>query len=124
MSTEHVIRPPSEYIVPAAGILGIPHCIHLLESAVRDALIRFWQEPYRRRAYALARSVSGGCKVCGFKESSGLLRSLESLLSLSAEDTSGIQRSVAERILELLALLKEQVAKAPPPASEEKSREA
>jgi hypothetical protein len=121
MSTEHVIRPPSEYIVPAAGILGIPHCIHLLESAVREALIRFWQEPYRRQAYALARSVSGGCTVCGFKESSGVLRSLESLLSLTAEDTSGIQRSVAERILELLALLKEQAAKAPSPAPEEEA---
>jgi hypothetical protein len=116
MSAEHVIRPPSESVLPAAEVLGIPHCLHLLESAVRDALIHLWEEPYRKRAHALARSITGGCSVCGFKESSGLLRSLESLLSLTVEDTSGIQRSVAERILEILALLKDQGAKLPPAA--------
>jgi hypothetical protein len=115
MSMEHVIRPSSESLLPTAdALLGIPHCIRALESAVREALIHLWAEPFRRQAYALARSVSGGCEVCGFKESSGLLRSLESLLSL--EDTSGIQRSVGERILEILALLKDQALSAAPPA--------
>src|SRR5262249_14191826 len=108
--------------IPSAdAILGIPHCLRALESAVRDALIHLWEEPFRRQAHALASSVAGGCKVCGFKESSGLLRSLESLLSLSMEDTQGIQRSIAERILEILALLKDQVANAPPPDGTPKS---
>jgi hypothetical protein len=117
MTLDHVIRPPSEYIVPTAdAALGVPRCIHALESAVREALVRFWDEPYRRRAHALARALSGGCKVCGFQESSGLLRSLESLLSLTADDTNGILRSVAERVLEILALLKDQVSRTRRPA--------
>lgn len=106
---DHLIRPDSESMFPAAdALLNFPRCVQALEAAVRDTLSQFWDEPTRKRAHALAHSMSDGCKVCGFKESSGLLRSLESLLALSVEDTHGIQRSVGERMLDILTLLKEQ----------------
>jgi len=111
----HLIRPPSESTFPAADVrLQVPRCIQTLELAVRDLLVNFWSEPLRRKAFALAQEMSDGCKICGFKESSMLLRSLQALLALTAADTRGIQRSVAERLLELIGLLKEQ---ARPPLS-------
>lgn len=110
---EHLIRPPSESSFQVADALAnLPRCIQALESAVREVLIHFWDESFRIRAHDLARAMSEGCKVCGFKESSGLLRSVESLLALSYEETRGIQRSLAERLFELISLLKEQSQKA------------
>ncbi|MCI0655522.1 MAG: hypothetical protein L0170_00425 [Acidobacteria bacterium] len=106
---DHLIRPASESMFPAADVLlNFPRCVQALDAAVRETLARLWDEPFRKRAHALAQSMSDGCKVCGFKESSGLLRSLESLLALTAEDTRGIQRSAGERMLDILSLLKEQ----------------
>ena len=105
----HLIRPPSESTFPAAdALLNFPRCIETLELAVRDLLLNFWQEPLRERAWSLAQEMSDGCKLCGFRESSVLLRSLQALLALSIEDTKGIQRSIAERLLELIGILKEQ----------------
>ncbi|HVR87621.1 MAG TPA: hypothetical protein VMU54_25060 [Planctomycetota bacterium] len=111
----HLIRPPAEPAVAAANSrLNFQRCIRTLEFAVGDLLINFWHEPLRQRAGILVQKMSEGCKACGVQESSGLLRSLQALLSLSAEDTRGIQRSVAERLLELIGLLKEQVRRSPP----------
>jgi len=109
---EHLLRPPSESLFPAAdAILNFPRCLHVLETAVRDVLIHFWEDSYRKRALDLTQSLAGGCKVCGFKESSGLIRSLESLLALTGSEVRGIQRSVGERVLDLLTLLREQAMK-------------
>jgi len=111
----HLIRPPSESTFPAAdALLNFPRCIETLELAVRDLLINFWHEPLRERAWSLAQEMSDGCKVCGLRESSVLLRSLQSLLSLTAEDTQGIHRSIAERLLELIGILKEQARRLQP----------
>lgn len=105
----HLIRPPSECTFPAADSqLHFQRCLETLELAVGDLLINFWHEPLRSRAWSLAQEMSEGCKVCGLKESSVLLRSIQALLALSVEDTRGVQRSVAERLLELIGLLKEQ----------------
>jgi len=110
----HLIRPPSESTFPAAdALLNFPRCIATLELAVRDLLLNFWQEPLRERAWSLAQEMSDGCKLCGFRESSVLLRSLQALLALSVEDTKGIQRSIAERLLELIGILKEQARRTP-----------
>jgi len=104
----HLIRPPSECMFPAAdALVSVPRCIETLEVAVRDLLVNFWQEPLRERAWSLAQEMSDGCRDCGFRESSVLLRSLQALLALSVEDTRGIQRSIAERLLELIGILKE-----------------
>ncbi len=109
---EHLLRPPSESLFPTAdALLNFPRCLQVLETAVRDVLIHFWDESYRRQALSAAQSLAGGCKVCGFRESSGLVRSLESLLTLTVADVQGIQRNVGERMLDVLELLREQAAK-------------
>lgn len=109
---EHLLRPPSESLFPTAdALLNFPRCLQVLETAVHDVLRHLWNEADRKRAHGLVQSLSEGCKVCGFRESSGLIRSLDSLLALGAEDVRGIQRSVAERMLEILALLREQALK-------------
>src|SRR5262249_39626442 len=109
---EHLLRPPSESPFPAPdAVLNFPRCLQVLETAVRDVLIHFWEDSYRREALGQARALAGGCKVCGFRESSGLVRSLESLLSLTLAEVSGIQRSVGERLLDVLVLLREQALK-------------
>ena len=110
---DHLIRPPSESTFRIADALSnFPRCIQALEAAIRDLLSNFWYEPLRKRAHELARAMSEGCKVCGFKESSGVLRSMESLLALPAEDTGGIQLSLTERLFELIGMLKDQARKA------------
>jgi hypothetical protein len=112
---DHVLRPPSESAFPAADALtSFPRCIDVLEVAVRDVLIHFWEEPFRRKAHEIVQSLSKGCDRCGFKESSGLLKSLEALLALSVEDIHQIRKSVGERILDVIALLKEQALKTQP----------
>jgi hypothetical protein len=109
---EHLLRPPSDSLFPAAdALLNFPRCLQVLETAVRDVVIHFWEEPFRRRAHHLAQALSGGCRVCGFRESAGLVRSLESLLALTVDEVRGIQRSVADRMMEALALLREQALK-------------
>jgi hypothetical protein len=109
---EHLLRPPSDSLFPAAdALLNFPRCLQVLETAVRDVVIHFWEDPYRRRAHDLAQALAGGCRVCGFRESSGLVRSLESLLALTVDEVRGIQRSVADRMMETLALLREQALK-------------
>src|SRR5262245_11072290 len=109
---DHLLRPPSESLFPTAdALLTFPRCLQVLETAVRDVLIHFWEDSYRRRALSAAQSLAAGCKVCGFRESSGLVRSLESLLTLTVDDVQGIQRSVGERMLDVLALLREQALK-------------
>jgi hypothetical protein len=106
---DHLLRPPSESRFPTAdAILNFPRCLRVLETAVRDVLAHLWDETYRTRAHGLAQSLSGGCKVCGFRESSGLVRSLESLLALRVDEIRGIQRSVADRMFDILSLLREQ----------------
>jgi hypothetical protein len=110
---DHLIRPPSESAFPIADALSnFPRCIQALEVSVHDLAANFWHEPLRKRAHELARAMSDGCKVCGFRESSGVLRSMESLLALPIEDTGGIQRSLTERLFELIGLLKDQARKA------------
>jgi hypothetical protein len=105
----HILRPPSESVFPVAdALMGVPRCILVLEVAVREVLSNFWDEPFRVKAHRFARSMSEGCKVCGFRESSGILRSIESLLALPYEDACEIRMSLAERLLDLVRLLKDQ----------------
>lgn len=104
----HILRPPSESAFSFADAIGgVPRCLLVLESAIRKVLSDFWEERARRRALDLVASLLSGCAECGFRESSGLLRSMTSLLSLSHESTAGIQLSLAERLLDLVGLLKD-----------------
>lgn len=106
----HVLRPPSEPAFSFADAVGgVPRCVLVLESAVRRALGNFWEDKARCRARDQAVTLLAGCRDCGFRESSGLLRSMVAILSMSTESTAGIQLAVAERLLDLVNLLKEQV---------------
>jgi hypothetical protein len=104
----HILRPLSDssFSFPDA-IGGVPRCLLVLDSAVRKVLTDFWEDGARTRARDLAASLLTGCRECGFRESSGLLRSLLALLSMSVDSTAGIQMSLAERLLDLVGLLKE-----------------
>ncbi len=105
----HILRPPSESAFSFADAIGgVPRCLLVLESAVRKVLSNFWEDRARRGALDLAAKLLSGCPDCGFRESSGLLRSLHSLLSMPVESTAGIQLSLAERLLDLVGLLKDQ----------------
>jgi len=103
----HSVRPADE----SSYKLGRhPECIVHLERAIQDLLSDFGGEAWRLKAMSLARSMAAGCDSCGLKESSGILRSIESLLSLPQEETFGLKLSLAQRLLELIALLKEQAS--------------
>jgi hypothetical protein len=104
----HILRPPSDSAFSFTDAVGgVPRCLLVLDSAVRKVLTDFWEDGARTRARNLACSLLTGCRDCGFRESSGLLRSMVSLLSISADSTAGIQMSLAEKLLDLLGLLKE-----------------
>jgi len=108
----HVLRPGSDPGFAVTDVLGgIPRCVLVLESAVRRVLTDFWDDSSRRKALDLVRTITPGCRSCGFRESSGILRSMTTLLSLSQAATVGIQLSIAERLLELIDLLKGQSTK-------------
>src|SRR5262245_48038331 len=114
---EHLLRPPSDAVLPAAdALLEFPRCLQVLEAAVADLLGHAWEDPYRTKALELVKSLISGCKVCGFRESSGLLRSLDSLLCLSADDVGAIRQAVADRMREILALLRQQALSSRTPA--------
>ncbi len=85
--------------------------IQLLNAAVRNALLDFWNETWRRRALDIARSLSTGSPTAGCKETSRLLRSLTALLSLPYGDACAIRAPLEEKLSELLDLLNEQSRK-------------
>ena len=104
----HILRPPSDSAFSFSDAIGgVPRCLLVLDSAVRKVLTDFWEDAARTRALNLASSLLTGCRECGFRESSGLLRSMISLLSMPTDSTAGIQMSLAERLLDLVGLLKE-----------------
>lgn len=86
---------------------NLPRCVRLLETAVREVQAQFWLEAPRRRALEITEALSDGCKVCGFKETSGILRSLQGLLSLSYGDAAAIRTPLQEKLAELLAMLRD-----------------
>jgi len=54
------------------------------------------------------RTLSAGCPECGFRESSDLLRKIEALLRVPPTTAPELQKSIADKLLELVALLKAQ----------------
>src|SRR5579864_9662524 len=105
----HIIRPPSEKTFNIADALpGIPRCILTLEAAVVELSHDFGNDVQRSQVRGLARSLSAGCPECGFKESSNTLRTIESLVALKPDAATGLHRSLADRLQELVAILKAQ----------------
>jgi len=105
----HVLRPASaEVFAIADARAGIPRCIMLLEGAVLNVLYDFHSEARRAKARDLVHSLSSGCRKCGFRESSGVLRKIDALLRVPPDSTPALQRSLADKLVELLGLLKAQ----------------
>ena len=105
----HVLRPASEKTFHLADALaGIPRCIVLLEAAVQDYISDFADEARRLQARDLARSLSAGCPECGFKASSGALRKLHSLLAVVPGSVPELHKSITDRLLHLVDLVKQE----------------
>jgi len=103
----HILRPASEKTFSIADALaGIPRCVMLVESAVQAVIADPGDENIRAKARDLVRSLSSGCPECGFKEPASMLRKLISLLAVPPAESAALQRSLADRLLEQLALLK------------------
>lgn len=103
----HILRPPSERTFPIADALaGIPRCVMLLESAILELLSNPHDENRRNKVRELVRSLHSGCPECGFKETGTILRKLTSHLAVSPGGGAAVQRSLADRMLEQVALLK------------------
>src|SRR5471032_2259060 len=103
----HILRPASEKTFNIADALAcIPRCIMILEAAVVDVCADPKDPARRQHARTLVRSLSGGCKECGFRESSNILRTLEATLQFPPGGSPELQTSVAERLLDLVVRLK------------------
>src|SRR5579862_2225591 len=103
----HVLRPTSEEVFTIADArAGIPRCIMLLEGAVLNVLYDFHSEARRAKARDLVQSLTSGCRRCGFRESSGVLRKIDALLRVPPDTTPAFQRSLADKLVELLGALK------------------
>jgi len=103
----HILRPPSEKTFSLADALaGIPRCVLLVESAIAAVIDDSADEKLRQKARDLVRSLSSGCRECGFKEPPSILRKLTSLLAVSPAAGEALRRSYADRLLEQIALLK------------------
>ena len=110
----HILRPPSEKTFSLADALaGIPRCVMLLEAAILALLDEPHDEKLRRKALDHVRSLSKGCPECGFKEPAPILRKLTSLLAVPPGGSAAIQRTVADRLIEQVGLLKAQAQERP-----------
>lgn len=103
----HILRPASEKTFSLADALaGIPRCVMLVETAVLNLLAEPANDRLRQKARDLVRSLSSGCPECGFKEPASLLRKLISLLAILPGESAALQRSIADRLIEQVGLLK------------------
>ena len=103
----HVLRPSSAALFAISDDrAGIPRCIMLLEGAILNVLYDFHSEARRAKARDLVQSLSTGCRKCGFRESSGVLRKIDALLRVPPETTPAFQRSLADKLIEHLGMLK------------------
>jgi hypothetical protein len=89
-------------------------CLLPLEQAVRETLDYLWDDSFRKGARRLLQSLQGGCRVCGFRENLGILRSMDVILTLSFDEASALQPAVSEKLDELFGLLKDYARTAHP----------
>jgi|SRR5579862_8584160 len=105
----HLLRPPSEKTFNLADALaGVPRCILILESAILDVLNDFHSESQRHTAREMTRALSAGCRECGFSASLSTLRKIEALLRVPPKAAPELQRQIADKLIELVGMLKAQ----------------
>jgi len=84
----------------------VPRCVRLVEEGVLDLICDFRDADARGRARDRVRSLYDGCPECGFRESQDVLRTLEALLSLPPTAVSGGSLGMADRLIDLVGLMK------------------
>jgi len=85
----------------------LPRALRELERSVVELLDSSWEEPFRRRAYEMARVLADASSASGLSDLGALLRAIASLLRLRLEDAIAIQAELRRKLLELLGILKE-----------------
>ncbi|HVR87628.1 MAG TPA: hypothetical protein VMU54_25095 [Planctomycetota bacterium] len=86
-----------------------PRCAAMLERAIRETVDHDWDDYSRQRALDIAQAMLDGCKVCGFRESTGILRSVEALLLLPVDEALSVLPALREKLEDLLGLLRQHV---------------
>jgi hypothetical protein len=85
-----------------------PRCLALLEAAVQDWLANPRDEFCRDRAHDIARAMLEGCKVCGYREDSGVLDSVVHLLGRPVDRAASTVSDLRERFSRFFGILKAQ----------------
>ncbi|HEV3026340.1 MAG TPA: hypothetical protein VG457_02150 [Planctomycetota bacterium] len=86
-----------------------PRCALMLEHAIRETVDHEWDDYSRKRALDIAQAMLDGCKVCGFRESTGILRSVTALLVLPVDEALSVLPALRERLEDLLGLLRQHI---------------
>lgn len=105
----HLLRPPSEKTFSLADALaGVPRCILILEAGILEVLHDFHSETVRAAARELTQTLSAGCKECGFHGSHSTLKKIEALLRVPPDAAPELQKQIADKLMELVGMLKAQ----------------
>ncbi len=83
-----------------------------LESAVREAEDRSWEELDRERASEISIALAGACRIEGFKEAATAARSLGCLMKLSREQITPIDAAFREKVREIMTFLRSEADRA------------
>jgi hypothetical protein len=67
-----------------------------------------WDDYSRKRALDIAQALLDGCRVCGFREGTGILRSVVALLMIADHEALSLLPALREKFEDLLGLLKQQ----------------
>ena len=86
--------------------LRLTKALQQLESAVREAEERSWQEIDREHASEIAIALAGACRVEGLRDVVTMARSLGCLLKLSREQIIPIEAAYREKVREIMAFLR------------------
>ncbi len=83
-------------------------CLVMLDGAVGEWLDHADDEYSRVRALGMTRAILDGCKVCGYREDSGILVTVASLLERRPDAGASAVADLRERFRGLFRFLKAQ----------------
>lgn len=98
----------SDASIPLTNFLDdYPRCVLILESAIRETVTHTWDDYSRKRALSIAEAMLDGCRVCGFREGTGILRSVTALLAIPDVEALPILKALEEKFEDLLGMLRQ-----------------
>jgi len=100
-------RPQEDKRHLAAFLRQLPAAIEELNSATEELLKSGWQDAFRRRAHNLAGALTESCSAHRLPQAAGVVRSIGSLIRLSAEEAAALRDALHEKLRELLSMLKD-----------------